>query len=121
MSIKSRISGLSGKNLGYFVFGETLTALSLGAMNSLKLVRYIDLVLIAATILAITYINSTLIRLKRKEDIPPFTLAIGYLGGFLLVFFFGIQSPQLPFKNIIFIGGLILMLPAAIDIRGVKS
>jgi hypothetical protein len=121
MSIKSRIRGLSDKNLGYFVFGETLIALSLGAMNSLKLIRHIDLILIAATILTVTYINSTLIRLKRKDDIPPFTLIIGYIAGFLLVFFFGIQSPQLPIKNIIFTGGLILTVPAAIEILRVKS
>lgn len=121
MSIRSRIGGLSGKNLGYFIFGETLIAISLGSMNSLNLVRYGFFIFIAATLLAVTYINSTLIRLKRKEDIPPFTLVIGYLGGFLLVFFFGIQSPQLPFKSIILITGLLLSMPLIIEVMGVKS
>jgi hypothetical protein len=121
MSIISKVGELSDKNLGYFIFGETLIAVSLGSMNSLNLVRYGFFIFIAATLFAVTYINSTLIRHKRKDDIPPFTLVIGYLGGFLLVFFFGIQSPQLPIKNIIYIGGLILMLPAAIEILGVKS
>jgi uncharacterized membrane protein len=121
MSVKGDRDGVSEKNLGYFIFGETLIAISLGSMNSLNLVRYGFFIFIAATLLGVTYINSTLIRIQRKDVIRPFTRVLGYLGGFLLVFYFGIQSPQLPFKNIIFVGGLFLIAPAVIEFLGVKS
>jgi uncharacterized membrane protein len=121
MSVKVARDGVSEQNLGYFIFGETLIAISLGSINSLNLVKYGFFIFIAATLLGVTYINSTLIRIQRKEVIRPFTLVLGYLGGFLLVFYFGIQSPQLPFKNIIFMGGLFLIGPAVIEFLGVKS
>jgi uncharacterized membrane protein len=121
MSVKVARDGVSEQNLGYFIFGETLIAISLGSINSLNLVKYGFFIFIAATLLGVTYINSTLIRIQRKEVIRPFTLVLGYLGGFLLVFYFGIQSPQLPFKNIIFMGGLFLIAPAVIEFLGVKS
>jgi len=39
------------------------------------------------------------------------TVFLGFLGEFFFVMFFGIQSPQIPFKKIILVLGILLLIP----------
>lgn len=108
------IETVSKKNYGWFILGLTLIALSLGSLNSIPLVRSgaSFLIFIAATFLSIFYMNTTFTYHRRGEKIPGRTRTFGLIGSFLLMLFFGVQAPQLPFKEFILLGGLLLVLPA---------
>jgi hypothetical protein len=114
--LEEKIRKINERNMGLALLGESLIAISLGGLYWIKLVRYGFFIYIAATILASYYIISTLFLWHRNETVKYQTLLLGYLGGFLLLFFFGIQSPQLPLKKYILLAGLLLVFPAAKDL-----
>ncbi len=105
---------ITEKNIGLLILGESLVALSLGSIYSLRLVKsgLSFAIFIGATLIAIYYINNSFLTWYRGGTTKPFTQLVGLVGGFFLLLFFGIQSPQLPFKNYILIIGFLLVLPA---------
>jgi hypothetical protein len=112
---EKKAKSVSDKSFGFFILGQAFIALSLGALYSKALVKsgLWFLIFILATLLASYYINVTILLWHKKEQkIKSKTLIFGFLGGFLLLFFFGIQSPQLPLKRYILIGGILLIIPA---------
>jgi Na+/proline symporter len=111
-----KIRKISERNMGFAVLGESLIAISFGGLYWIQLVRYGFFIYIAATLLATYYIISTFLHWHRNEALNYQTILLGYLGGFLLLFFFGIQSPQLPLKKYILIAGLLLVVPASRDL-----
>ena len=109
---------ISERNFGWFVLGLSLAALSAGALYSLKFVRLGVgfIAMIVAIMLSTYYINTSFLALKRKEILGSATLFLGFIGGLLLLLFFGIQSPQLPLKKYLLIAGIILTIPGFKDI-----
>lgn len=112
------IDKISEKNFGLFILGQSIIALSFGALYSLQFVRSGGsfAVFITATLLSSFYITTSILHFQRGRQIVPKKLAIGFAGGFLLLLFFGIQSPHLPLKKYILIAGLILVIPALMDL-----
>ncbi len=119
--MKTNTKRISEKSLGLLVFGETLIALSLGSIYSLRLVSEGYYIFIAASLLSVSYINSTLLIMLRSREASLITYIVGFTGGFLLALFFGIQSPQLPFKNIVLLAGALLLLPTLKDLTRRKG
>jgi hypothetical protein len=112
------IEKISHQNFGLFMLGQALIALSLGAAYSHQFVRSGGsvAVFIAATLLSSFYITTSILHYQRGQQIIPKKYAIGFAGGFLLLLFFGVQSPHLPLKSYILFAGLILIIPALKDL-----
>ena len=112
----SLFSSISPQRVEWAFIGEILVAFSLGAMYSIQLVRYGYFILIAATILVSSFLNEYFLSLRKPKRMSRITQLMGFVGGILLLLFLGIQSPQMPFKLYLFIGGLLLILQAARDL-----
>jgi hypothetical protein len=112
------IEKISQRDFGLFMLGQALIALSLGAIYSLVFVRSSAsfAVYIAATLLASFYITTSILHYERGRPVKAKTHLVGFTGGFLLILFFGVQSPHLPGKEYIFFAGALLVIPATIDL-----
>lgn len=108
-------------NVQWAFIGKALIVLSVGAMFSIELVRYGYFLLIAATFMIFSYLNNAYMSWYRKVKVTQGNRLLIYAGGFLLLLFFGIQTPQLPFKQYIWIIGILLLLPAAKDMLWGKN
>ncbi len=99
---------LSRKRLGILLLGLSLSTLSLGGLYSIQLVRtgLSFAIFNLGIILSTYYIFTSIIYSHEGKTLKKSTKYLGLLGGFLLLFFFGIQSPQLPFKKILLISGI---------------
>jgi hypothetical protein len=113
--LKARIGE---KNYGLLILGQSLIALSTGAIYFRVLINSGAwfAIFIISILLSTYYINTTFLIFQRGDKIKPRTKLFGFVGGFLLLMLFGIQSPQLPLKRYILLAGLILILPAIKDI-----
>jgi len=107
---------ISKKSLDLLVLGKFLFVLSLGSIFALDLVRWSYWILIAAMLLIINYLNENIMRVYQGKKISYTSDIFGFIGGLLLVLFFGIQTTQLPFKVYILVVAVILTLPALRDL-----
>ncbi|MCH7568586.1 MAG: hypothetical protein IIA87_04150 [Nanoarchaeota archaeon] len=105
---KNKTSAIS--IVGYFLPGILLIALSLGAMFSIDLVRYSYFILIAVFLVALYYFNSSLTAHYKNAKMKTREVYAGFIGIFLLAGFFGMQSPQIPFKIYILGIGIVLII-----------
>ena len=90
--------------------GLFFIALIIGSMFSLNLVRYGYFMIIAFSLLMFHFFGSVLKNNIEKKQFGKFTGAIGFIGVFLIFLFFGIQSPQIPFKNYLLIAGIAIII-----------
>lgn len=112
---------ITESNLSLALYGSMIIAFSLGAIFSIQLVRYGYYILIASAIIIASYLKLNLMSWFTGAK-PDYTAHIfGLSGGILLLIIFGIQSPQVPFKTYLLIIGLILILPALINMGGKRT
>ncbi len=112
------IEKIRERSFGLFMLGQALIALSLGAIYSRVFVRSAAsfAFYIAATLLASFYITTSILHYKRRKPVKAKIHLVGFIGGFFLILFFGVQSPHLPGKGILFAAGALLVIPAARDL-----
>ncbi len=107
---------ISKRNLKLAIQAKILIVLSLGSLFSIELVKYGYYILLLSFIVILIYIQNNFFKWYNKEKINFPILELGSFGMFLLALFTGIQSPQIPFKIYILILGIILIIPAIINI-----
>ena len=97
--------------------GLFFVALIIGSMFSLDLVRYGYFILIAFSLLMFYFFNNTLEENIERKQFGKFTLVIGFVGVILIFLFFGMQSPQIPFKNYLLIAGIAIVIYGLVVLR----
>jgi len=97
--------------------GLFFIALIIGSMFSLSLVRYGYFMIIAFSLLMFYFFNSVLKVNAEGIKLGKFTLVIGFIGVFLIFLFFGIQSPQIPFKNYLLVAGVVIVIYELVGLR----
>ena len=97
--------------------GLFFIALIIGSIFSLSLVRYGYFMIIAFSLLLLYFFNNTLKENIERKQFGKFTLVIGFVGVFLVFLFFGIQSPQIPFKNYLLIAGIAIIIYGLVGFR----
>lgn len=107
---------MSENSLGLAVLGETLIALSLGSIYHVALVKYGLFLLIGAVVILISYLNTSFTAWVKGKELTYKNHMAGFMGGFILVVFLGIQVSSLPYRNILLLIGFSLIIPAAVDI-----
>lgn len=108
-------------NLSLALYGGMIAAFSLGSMFSIQLVRYGYFIMIASTVVVAVYLKTSFMNWYKNVEIDYSTHLFGLAGVLLLLLFFGIQSSQVPFKVYLLIIGLILILPALINMGGKRT
>ena len=108
--MKSKKNKLVKGFIGYFLPGIAVIALSLGSIFSIDLVRYGYFILIAVFLVVLHYFNTSLLAHYKNKKMKKVGIFSGFLGVTLISLFFGMQSPQLPFKIYILGIGVILAL-----------
>jgi|GEM_PF-6543898 len=112
------IEKIGERSFGLFMLGHALIALSIGSVYSRWFIRSAAsfAAYIAATLLATFYITTVIQNYKRSTQVKAKTHFVGFVGSFLLILFFGIQSPHLPGKIYLFAAGALLVVPAGRDL-----
>lgn len=96
-------------------FGKILSFMALGAIFSMQLVQYSYYLLILASLLLLYAITDILVLYRGKKKLSYEKILLTFIGLGLLFLFLGIQSPQLPYQLPLFIFGIVLALPASVD------
>ena len=120
MSWYERASKISETKLNMAFLGKILVILSLGSMFSRQLIPYGYWILIAATLITINFLSGYIPIFFKKKPMKKRTMLYAYIGGYLLLLFFGMQTTQLPFKPYIILIGVLLTIPALIEFFKVK-
>ena len=89
---------ITERNFNLGIFGTYIIAFTIGSMFSIKLVLFGYFILIISAIVIATYIRHICMTWYNNKKVKLSTAETGYLGGLLLLVFFGIQSPQVLFK-----------------------
>jgi hypothetical protein len=110
---QKKIKKISNNSLSYALFGKILVYLMIGSIFSIQFVRFGYYILLISTIFLVHYLNKAFFAWKNNKKLSFGTHVFGFFGVLLLVTFFGVQSPQIPFKIYILILGILLALPAA--------
>ena len=90
--------------------GLFLLALVIGSMFSLELVRYGYFMIIAFSLILFYFFTSVLKINMEKKVFGNFVSMVGFIGVFLVFLFFGIQSPQIPFKIYFLLLGIAMVV-----------
>jgi len=110
------IKKITPRNFSLLFFGKILIILILGSMFSLDLVDYGYIMVALSTALLIHYFTIVFSTINNKKKITYGAHLFGSVGAFVLLFFFGIQSPQIPFKMAILVLGMLMMGPGLLDV-----
>ncbi|MCH7568611.1 MAG: hypothetical protein IIA87_04275 [Nanoarchaeota archaeon] len=105
------------KSLNYILPAIFLISLSLGSIFSINLVKYGFFIMLAMVLVVIYYLNESLTNYYKNKNMSKFTLYIGFVALILVSGFFGMQSPQLPFKIYILIIGIVLIFIGIIKVK----
>ena len=97
--------------------GLFFIALIIGSMFSLDLVRYGYFIIIAFSLLIFYFFNNTLEENIKRKKTSKFTITSGFIGVFLIFLFFGIQSPQIPFKNYLLVIGIAIVVYGMFNLK----
>ena len=113
---------ISRSNVSRALFGEMIAAFSLGAIYSIQLVLFGYYILVVSSLIIANFLKTNFMSWHKNTRVSYKTQVIGFSGGILLLLFLGIQSPQVPFTEYLFVIGVIFIIPALIDLlRGKKS
>jgi hypothetical protein len=109
---------ISSKSLSYLIFSKFLIILVIGSYFSIELVKYGYFILLIGVLVVFHSALSSFLDYKEHIFAKYYKRLINFVGVALLVLFFGVQSPQIPFKIFFLIIGLLLMVPAIRDLLG---
>lgn len=104
-------SKISSKHLDWAILGIVLILFSIGSMFSIKLVRYGYWIIVISSLTLFSYVNTTILNWHENKKIPNRTILLGFFGVIILIGFLGIQTPQMPFKKILLVIGVLLIIP----------
>lgn len=105
------------RSVANVVSGLLIIILMVGSMFSRHLLRYGYFIIIAFSLLMYYFFTGILNENFKKKFLGKFIGAIGFFGIFLIFLFFGIQSPQIPFKNYVLVIGIAVALYGLIGLR----
>ena len=97
--------------LGMGFFGLEIIAFSIGAMLSLSLVQFSLFIFLFGIFLSINYIHSGIVDWNKGKKGTRNRQIYGLAGALLLALTFGIQSPQLPFREVFLVIGILFAVP----------
>ena len=103
---------MKARNRTLAVYGVVIIAFILGSLFSLKLITYGYFIIIAATFI----VGDFLIAYTTKQKITTTRHVAAVIGGLLLFFFLGMQTPQVPFKIYLLVIGVVLIVPALLEL-----
>jgi len=103
-------------SISYVLSGIVLTSLSLGSILFLELIRYSFFIMLATVLVSVYYINGSLTSFYENKKMSSFLSHSGIFSLVLLSLFFGMQSSQLPMKNIFLVIGVVLLLIGLVKI-----
>ncbi|MAG48036.1 hypothetical protein CL617_05500 [archaeon] len=106
---------VSERNLRLGLTSEILIILVLGSMFSIELVKYGYFILLGAMLLIFHALNVVLFNWYKNSKTNFRTIFYGIFGFELLIFFIGIQTPQVPLKIYILIAAILIGLPSVRD------
>ncbi|MBR9699100.1 hypothetical protein GOV09_01430 [Candidatus Woesearchaeota archaeon] len=115
MFFEKRLRKLSSTYFSMALLGKLLIIISLGSIFSRFLILYGLFILIFGVIIVVNYLHANLKNWHKKKQTTFSTHMLGYGGMMLLALFLGMQATFLPFKHIIFILGLVLIIPGTIQ------
>lgn len=107
---------VSEKNLRLAILGKMLAWVAIGSLLTIQLVPWAYYILVVAVILLFNYHLTALILWIKKQRIKHCYNMYGFIGLGLLTLYFGIQTPQLPFKWHVLAIGVALGMPALVEI-----
>lgn len=113
---KKLVGRISERNQQLAAGGKLLVFLILGSMFAIELVRYGYIILIIGTVLVVDYVLASYLNEMKGKKTSYDRHWFGFLGALLLVVFLGIQTSQIPFKTFFLIVGIVMILPAIIDL-----
>ena len=94
------------------MYGIILVVFILGSMFWLQFITYGYFILIAAIVI----VGDFIMAYTAKQKITRNRHISAVLGGLLLFFFLGMQTPQVPFKIYLLVIGVILIVPALLEL-----
>ena len=109
------VKKVSASNLTLAVTGKAIVAVALGSMFAIELVRYGIFILPVAVVILVGYLSQNLTDWHKNRKTSYGSHLLGWVGALLLLLYFGIQSPQIPFKIPVLVIGILLVLPATKD------
>jgi hypothetical protein len=109
---------IKSSSLSYLVFSKFLIILVIGSYFSIELVKYGYFILLVGVLVVFHSALSGFLDYKEHIFTKYYKRLINFIGVALLVLYFGIQSPQIPFKIVFLVIGLLLMIPAIRDLFG---
>ena len=98
------------KAINFILPAIFLISLSLGSIFSINLVKYGFFIMLAMVLVVIYYLNESLANYYKNKKMNKITISFGFVALILVSGFFGMQSPQLPFKIYIVIIGIVFLL-----------
>ena len=107
--MKNRNKKFKG-DFNYFLPAIFLISLALGSIFSINLVKYGFFIMLAMVLVVIYYLNESLASYYKNKKMNKITISFGFVALILVSGFFGMQSPQLPFKIYIVIIGIVFLL-----------
>jgi len=97
---------ISEKNLKLVLLGKLLVWFAIGSYFSIQLASVSYIILTIGTILLAIYLNRVVVTLKGKGSVPYGSHLVGFMGGMLIVLYFGQQSPQVGLGLFAFLFGI---------------
>ncbi|MBS3059948.1 MAG: hypothetical protein J4432_00355 [DPANN group archaeon] len=107
---------ISRESYRLLISGKFIAVFAIGAMLSRQLFLYAYFIMMASVLLVLAYTQISLVHWHGNQKTPYKTHVIGSLGAMLLVLFFGIQSPQMPYPIYVLLLGVLFGIPALRDI-----
>lgn len=104
------------KHLSLAMFGKALFVLILGSWFSIDLVALSYPLLALSAALILNYVVVQWTALNKKKPLAYGNHVLGVVGAFVLIFLFGLQSPQIPFKLPLLVVGVLMTFPGVKDV-----
>ena len=107
---------ISERNLALGLTGKLLFMFFLGTQFSHVLVKYSYGLLLAGIFILVSAFIEYYAYWHHKKSLSFAVLVWGTIGVYLLILFFGIQSPQIPYKLVLLLLSVLLLIPANVDL-----
>jgi len=107
---------IAAKHFNIFMWGLIIVLISMGAMFAVTLARFTYYALLIISFIFFNYTITLVANYFQKKKTKYSTHFFGGIGVMILALLFGVQSPQIPFKLVILILGVVLMLPGLKDL-----
>ena len=111
---------VSERNLVLALTGKLLLIFFLGTQFSPVLMKYRYGLLVAGIFIMVSSFIEYSVYWHHRKSLSFAVLVWGTIGVYLLVLYFGIQSPQIPYKLVLLPLSVLLLIPANVDLARKK-